>query len=177
MPRDALNLPRRAALLLICLSSPATAQPGLDAGSRNQAETRAEVRAVLGAFRRAIITKDEAGFLALFNAGPVVWQSVDSAAARSARGVPDREPAFRDPDKTPQSFIRNIAATPARIDETMSNIRVDSDGEIATASFDFVYSRDQRPTNHGLEAWHLVRTGAGWRIISVVWSNHPPASH
>ena len=38
----------------------------------HQSETRAEVRAVLGAFRRAIITKDEAGFLALFNTGPVV---------------------------------------------------------------------------------------------------------
>lgn len=172
-----LNRPGLTALLLIGLSGPASAKPDVFAGSRNKVETRAEVRAVLSAFRRAIITKDEAGFLALFMAGPVVWQSVDSVATRNAQGVPNREPAFRDPAKTPQSFIRKIALSRARIDETMSNIRVESDGEIATASFDFVYSRDQQPTNRGFEAWHLLRTGVGWRIASVVWSNHPPVSH
>lgn len=57
----------------------------------------------------------------------------------------------------------------------MSNIRIESDGEIAAVSFDFVYSRDRQPTNRGLEAWHLLRTSTGWRIVSVVWSNHPPA--
>lgn len=177
MPRTSLNRRRLAALVLICLSSPVTARPESSAAESNQVETRAAVRAVLGAFRRAIIAKDEAGFLALFNPGPVVWQSVDSAAKRAAMGVPGREPAFRDPGKTPQSFIRNIASTPAQIDETMSNIRVESDGEIATATFDFVYHRDQQPMNVGLEAGQLLRTGAGWRIVSVVWSNHPPASH
>lgn len=94
-----------AALLLICTSYPASAKHNVPASNRDQAASRADLRAVLGAFRRAIITKDEIGFLALFHAGSVVWQSVDSLATRLADGVPDREPAFRDPGRTPQSFI------------------------------------------------------------------------
>lgn len=174
MLRNTINQSRLAALMLVCVSGAVSAHPKDGIGDRNRADARAEVRSVIGAFRRAIIAKDQDGFLALFNPGPVVWQSVDSTATRIARGEPDREPAFRDPAKTSQSFIRGIATSKARIDETMSNIRVESDGEIATASFDFVYSRDQQPLNRGLEAWHLLRTGAGWRIVSVVWSNNPP---
>lgn len=174
MLRVALNRSCLAALIAMFLSGSACAKADCDA-SQLQAAARAEILATLGAFRRAIIAKDEAGFLALFNAGPVVWQSVDSVATLIAKGMPGREPAFRDPGKTPQSFIRNIARTEAAIDETMTDIRVDTDGEIATVNFDFVYSRDGAPTNQGLESWHLLRTGAGWRIVSVVWSNHPPA--
>ncbi len=175
MLSDVLSRPTLAAMLLFGLASPAMAQSGVASARTGAATSQAQIRAVMGAFRRAITDKDERGFLALFMPGPVVWQSVDSDASRASKGVADRDPAFRDPRKTPQSFIRNIVMNPSRIDESMSNITIHSDGEIATVAFDFVYSRDSHPTNCGLEAWHLLRTGGGWRIVSVVWSNHPPA--
>lgn len=136
----------------------------------------AAIRALVGAFRTAIHNKDEAAFRALFIDGPVVWQSVDSDATRAAEGRPGRDPVERTPDKTPASFIRGIVRHPGRTDESMTNIRVASDGVIASVSFDFVYSQDGRPLNWGLESWQLLNTAAGWRIVSVVWSNHRPAA-
>lgn len=128
----------------------------------------AAIRAMVGRFRTAIHNKDEAGFLGLFRDGPVVWQGVDSDAVRR---TPDQTP-----DQTPASFIRGIARHPGRTDERMTNIRVASDGVIASVSFDFVYSRDGRALNRGLESWQLLNTAAGWRIVSVVWSNHRPVA-
>ncbi len=29
-------------------------------------------------------------------------------------------------------------------------------------------------TNSGKEAWLLVNTGAGWKIVSAIWSVHLP---
>lgn len=175
MLSDVLSRPTLAVMLLFGLASPSMAQPGAASARTGAATSQPQILAVMGAFRRAIMVKDEPGFLALFMPGPVVWQSVDSDATRAAKGIADRDPVFRDPDKTPQSFIRNIVMNPSSIDESMSNITIQSDGEIAAVAFNFVCSRDGQPTNCGLEAWHLLRTGGGWRIISVVWSNRPPA--
>ena len=33
---------------------------------------------------------------------------------------------------------------------------------------------DGKQTNWGREKWHLLRTEAGWKIISVIWSVHDP---
>ncbi len=147
-----------------------------DQHGNSSAADVAAIRAVAAAFRSAIQTKDEAAFRALFVAGPVVWQGVDSQAISAIeRSSGGSTPALA-PADTPASFIRDIARHPGRTDESMANIRVASDGVIAAVSFDFVYSRDGRPLNRGLESWHLLNTTAGWRIASVVWSNHRPAA-
>jgi len=165
----------RPVLVLVAVLGLAGSATADQHGNSSAADVAA-VRAVAAAFRSAIQTKDEAAFRALFVAGPVVWQGVDSKAIRAAErpsggSTPDLAPA-----DSPASFIRDIARHPGRTDESMANIRVTTDGVIAAVSFDFVYSRDGRPLNRGLECWHLLNTAAGWRIASVVWSNHRPAA-
>lgn len=140
-----------------------------------QAHT-AELNGVLQAFRRAITDKDEAGFLALFLDGQTTWQSVESDAKRAAMraaGGPELAKVTLDPNRSARTFIRRIVESEGRHDEAMSDIVISTDGDIASVFFDFTYLFNDRPINAGHEAWHLVRTDAGWRIVSVIWSSHP----
>ncbi len=134
----------------------------------------AEVRAVAHAFRQAIVDKDGAAFTALFlDPSMATWISVESdarLAAAQAAGRRVGEKVLVGPDRTPNSFIRRIVQSPTRHDETMEDLRIATDGDIASVHFDFTYLNDGRAITTGEEAWLLVRTADGWRIVSVVWS-------
>lgn len=71
---------------------------------------------------------------------------------------------------TPRSFIERIAARNNRSEETFDNVRIDTDGEVAQVWFDYVFKLDDYAANWGKEAWQLVRTDAGWKIVSIIWS-------
>ncbi|OSZ62686.1 hypothetical protein CAP40_19695 [Sphingomonas sp. IBVSS2] len=153
-----------------------TAAPGAQViYSRTEAER--DVHAVMETFRTAIIRRDKAAFLALFHDGPVIWQGVDSdalAAKSKRRPGMDTKVAF-DPGKTPASFIDDIANEKRSSEERYENVAIDTDGDVASVTFDFVYLLGDRSINAGKEAWHLVRTERGWKIVSVIYSNRDPA--
>ncbi len=55
-------------------------------------------------------------------------------------------------------------------------MKIDTDGDLASVLFDYAFLSNGKETNHGKEAWHLLRTQDGWKIASVVWSvNLKPA--
>ena len=39
-------------------------------------------------------------------------------------------------------------------EETFSNVRIDSDGDVAAVSFDYSFLSNDQPTNWGKECWH-----------------------
>jgi len=57
----------------------------------------------------------------------------------------------------------------------MSNLSIDTDGEIASVSFDYSYLTNTKMINWGKEQWQLVRTESGWKIFSVVYTIRNPA--
>ena len=77
------------------------------------------------------------------------------------------------PEKNYLSFIEGIVADPRRSEEKFENVRIDTDGDIASVYFDYSFHADGRKTNYGKEAWHLVNTDDGWKIVSVIWSVIP----
>ena len=168
---------------MIHLALIAALAPGIASGqaaaapayTRSQAEQ--DLRGVIETFRTSIIRKDKAAFLALFHDAPVVWQGVDSDAlvAKSGRraGV-DAKVAF-DPAQNPRSFIEGIANEKGRSEERFGDVAIDTDGDVASITFDFVYLLNDRPINVGKESWHLVRSESGWKIVSVIYSNKDPA--
>jgi hypothetical protein len=161
-----------AALMLGVASGQAATAP---AYTRSQAEQ--DLRGVIETFRTSIIRKDKAAFLALFHNGPVVWQGVDSdalVAKRGRRAGVDAKAAF-DSAQNPRSFIEGIANEKARSEERFDNVDIDTDGDVASITFDFAYLLDDRPINLGKESWHLVRSESGWKIVSVIYSNRDPA--
>ncbi|MCQ4163838.1 nuclear transport factor 2 family protein [Tahibacter harae] len=156
---------RRTALLLLCLSAAAPADAAHPA--------EAEIRRIVDRFQYALAAKDGATLYALFLAQDNAWLSVASErqlAAWRARGVA----AQRVKPGNHAEFIARVIAQPERIEETFSDIKIHTDGTIASVHFDFVFLEDGREVNRGEEAWHLVRTDAGWKISSVIYSVNRP---
>ena len=163
------------ALVVLADAQPAMAasfDPGVDA----------EIQEVVEKFRTSIINKDKATFLSPFysdNPGHVIWQSVvdDSRLARLRKMNPEERKARRMPESNHLTLMDAITKPGAKPrEEVFRNIVVDADGEIASVNFDYSYVADFKETNRRREMWHLVRTEAGWRIISVIFSVRDPAS-
>ena len=134
-----------------------------------------EIRAVVEAFRTAIIDKDKARFVGLFVAGPVTWQSVrgDEPLRRMRETDPQAPKVRLNAASNHLTFIDGIVARESRVEEKFGDLRIDTDGDIASVVFDYSFQVDGRETNHGDEAWQLVRTDDGWKIVAVVWSVNP----
>lgn len=81
----------------------------------------------------------------------------------------------------PRQFISYIVKEQKRIDETITNVRIDSDGDVGQVWFDYSFVLGSYKENWGKESWQMVRTADGWKIAGVVWSQEmnptpPPAS-
>jgi len=154
-----------AAALFACMPSAAAIERGDDKG---------EIRALVDTFIGAIAEKDRRAFLGLFLHDGVTWQPVYSeeryhqARAQDADAV---RSAYQ-PNHSPTQFIQGIVDSAAPIEETFENMLIDTDGAAASVAFDYKFLRNKKVINLGREYWQLVRTDAGWKIASVVWSRH-----
>lgn len=133
-----------------------------------------QIEAVIEAFRTSIITKDKARFVELFLHDKVTWQSVegDESLRLMRQNRPEAEKLRLDANKNHLSFIHRIVTDPARREEKFWNVDIRTDGDIASVFFDYSFHTDDRETNRGKEAWHLVNTGESWKIASVIYSVH-----
>ena len=161
-------------------SPPASTTPaGIETSDSADARPVQQIEAVIEAFRTAIIDKDKARFAGLFLHDNITWQDVtgDASLQRIRARRPEATKVRVDPRDTPLSFIDGIVSDPDRSEEKFRNVRIDTDGDIASVHFDYSFHSNDRETNHGEEAWHLVRTDDGWKIASVIWSMNasPPA--
>lgn len=136
------------------------------------AQARQQIEGVVEAFRRAIIDKDRKRFAALFLHDNIPWQDVssDRDLQHMRQQRPDARKVVFDPKDTWRAFIDDIAADTESKEERFRNLRIDTDGDIATVGFDYSFHAGGRETNHGREAWQLVNTDDGWKIISVIYS-------
>lgn len=153
------------------------ASPALAA--QNDEKDVAAIRQVVETVRTSIIGKDKARFTGLFfseNPERVNWQLVndDARLARTRSVKPDAKKARYIPESNYLSFIDSVVSSTKSSEEVFSNVRIDTDGEIASVDFDYSYLEDGRQTNWGREMWQLVRTEDGWKIISVIWTIHDP---
>lgn len=142
--------------------------------SADPASDKREILVVVDAFRNAIVDKDRQAFLDLFLHEGVTWQSVMSEEDFRLEKARNRHAtrATHQPDRSPAQFIQGIVDNPVAIEETFENALIDTDGAAASVAFDFEFLRNGKAVNLGREYWLLVRTDAGWKIASVVWSNN-----
>ncbi|UHQ20172.1 hypothetical protein LVB87_03145 [Lysobacter sp. KIS68-7] len=80
------------------------------------------------------------------------------------------------PDNNPTKFIDGIANSKDASEETFDNITIDTDGEVATVTFDYSFLSNGKKTNWGKECWLMVRTKAGWKITTLAYSVILPAA-
>lgn len=157
-------------LLVGCASGPQ---------SHGQQADVAAVKEVVEAFRIALRDKDKPKYLSLFfSAKPeqIGWQAVvdDPKLQLIQRDRPQAIKARHIPANNFLSLIDSAIASATTEEEQISQVVVDTDGEIASAAFDYVYLSAGKPTNWGREQWQLVRTEQGWKIFSVIYTVRDP---
>lgn len=136
---------------------------------------RKSIEQVVEAFRVSVIKKDTATFMSLFYSEGIPWIGVTTDKSLKRENAEKPDPKMPDRGKisgagTPRRFIEGIARNPVIISETFDNVRIDSDGDVAQVWFDYSFNHGSYKQNWGKESWHLVRTDAGWKISSVIWS-------
>lgn len=138
------------------------------------ADSNNAIHEVIETFRTAIINKDKDAFLKLFLKDDITWAGVtlDASIERLYATRPD--PAMKRPPKSfssnPVKFIDGIIKDKGTSEETFSNVRIDTDGDVAQVWFDYSFIYDGYKANWGKESWQMVRTENGWKIAAVIWS-------
>ncbi len=132
------------------------------------------INQVVEDFRVAIIEKDKPKFMKLFLHEQITWQSVmsDRRLQKARQSRPDAVKAAFDPGNTPLAFIDGIVGNEKSFEETFSDIQINTDGDVASVTFDFVFLYDGSEDNYGKESWLLVRTESGWKIVAVAYSRN-----
>ena len=130
---------------------------------------------VVEAFRTSLIRKDKAAYMNLFfsdKPADIGWQFVseDTRLEHIRKTKPDAIKARQIPTNNFISLIDGVVATQEPREETFSNININTDGEIASVTFDYTFLANGKKTNWGKEMWQLVRTEGGWKIFSVVYT-------
>lgn len=140
--------------------------------AQDEAPQKQQIEAVIEAFRTSIIEKDKAKFTALLFSEDIPWTSVvaEETLARTRKKKPEAKRVYPSDDKGAIEFIDSIVAEKEPQEEKFENIRIETDGSIASVWFDYSYHDGAKKTNWGKETWQLVRTDGGWKINSVIWS-------
>ena len=136
---------------------------------------KAQIERLIESFRAAIVSKDEESFLRLFLKEDITWTGVitDATIERlyASRPQPQMKRPFKFFNSSPRKFFSsNVLKAKAQVDETVSNIRIDSDGDVGQVWFDYTFVNGGYKENWGKESWQIVRTTDGWKIAGVVWS-------
>lgn len=142
---------------------------------RNVTEDVHAIERVVETFRTAVINKDKRAYMGLFFSDrpeDIGWQFVSEDVRLQAirRDKPDAIKARRIPANNFIALIDGAVASAEPREEQFANVKIDTDGDVASVSFDYSFLANGVRTNWGKELWQLVRTENGWKIFSVVYS-------
>jgi len=164
----------KAVLTQLCLAAGLFLSAQHMARAEDPAHGRQQIEAVVETFRTALIEKDKDAFLRLFVKEDITWTGVTTDASIEMLYANRPRPEMKRPLKfftmTPRRFIDAAASSPTRDEETFSNVRIETDGDVAQVWFDYTFMEGSYRANWGKESWQLVRTQEGWKIASIVWS-------
>lgn len=128
---------------------------------------------VIVEFEESIIEKDSTRFKKLFFDDKVAFVGIMSEETEMS--IKKDYPEFEGISvSTCAKFIQQICETDKAQQEKFYNIRIDTDGSIASITFDYSYLSGDRMMQWGNEKWNLVKINKEWLITDVVFSIHFP---
>ncbi len=132
-------------------------------------DAKQEIQRVVDTFQTAIVAKDGKTLSNLFLPQGGAWFTVlsDETYARIKAKSPSA-PRFKQGSYT--EFVDFVATSKEPMQEKFSNVRIDTDGAVASVYFDFVFLSNNVENNRGSETWHLLKTNDGWKISSMTYS-------
>lgn len=132
---------------------------------------KAEINAVIASFQSALKQHDAEALGRLFLPDSDAW--VTTLGDETLKTMRDKHPAaphYKVGKR--QSFLDFVGSTPSRIEEKFHDLRIDTDGSVASVYFNFEFLMDGKVQNRGAETWQLVKTDAGWKIAAMLYSSN-----
>lgn len=132
----------------------------------------ADIRHVMDAYHHAVITHDGQAVSALFLDHGSTWVTVLSDkgfAAMKAKNASVQKVKVG----SYQNFAKFVSSTKSVLDPRHTDVRIMSDGAVASVYFHFDFMTDGKVENRGDETWQLVKTVDGWRIVAITYSSNP----
>lgn len=155
-------------VLAMCLAGPAQAADKPAAAVAHAGDVAA-IHTVVEQFKAAIIAHDGRALDKLFLQSHDSWLVVadDAKWAKARARNPQAPKVFPSSRKEFVDFIQN-ADKP--VEERFYNVRIDTNGAVASVWFDFDFLIDGKVNNRGSESWQMVRAEDGWKIGSMLYS-------
>lgn len=133
-----------------------------------RASARAEVQQLVERFRHVILIKDGEAMRGMFLPGGSWFQGLSETSLATVRAKKPEARQFN--SGSYEKFAKFVGTSPAAIEETFDNVRIETDGTVGTVCFDYRFIADGKQTNHGMETWQVVRESDGWKISAMLYS-------
>lgn len=130
---------------------------------------KAGIDKVIASFQAALKAHDAKTLGNLFLPGSDAWVMTlgPDTLVRIRAKHPD---AARNKIGTRKAFLHFVGTTKSSIEEDFHDVRIETDGSVASVYFDFEFLADGKVENRGAETWQMVRTGDGWKIVAMLYS-------
>lgn len=127
-----------------------------------------ELNNVLNTFMSSLKTKDSISLYDLFYDGNVTWVGVYKDKTQQKRLEKDSSLLnYKVSDY--KSWFRSTTKGALK-EEKFYNVNIDTDGHIASITFDFSFWAGEKKGLWGKESWGLVKIKDKWKITSVIFS-------
>lgn len=132
---------------------------------------KAQVQQVVDHFQAALKAKDTHALSDLFLPDSKAW--ITTLGEPSFSQVKAKHPEVpRYKAGSLQEFTDFVGKAKGSVEERFHDVRIETDGSVASVYFDFEFLMDGKVGNHGAETWQLVRTDSGWKIAAMLYSSN-----
>lgn len=128
------------------------------------------LRGIIESFDRAIADKRLSDMKALFYKDTIVWRGTLHPATKTAVGKMTGKPQPDVEDTGAHQFLEDPRMAKVTLRERFGPPTIDTDGQLASISFNYAFEANGKVQNWGREYWQLVKTTEGWRILSLLFS-------
>jgi ketosteroid isomerase-like protein len=132
---------------------------------------KAEINSVIARFQSALKQHDAKALDQLFLPDSDAWvTTLGDDTLKAMRNKHPDAPHYRVGKR--KSFLDFVGSTKSPIEERFHDVRIDTDGSVASIYFTFEFLMDGQVQNRGAETWQLVKTDDGWKISAMLYSSN-----
>lgn len=144
--------------------------PVIAAAQEATTEDRTAIEAVRTEFARAIEAKDLPAMQALFYDGQIEWRGALHPPTREAVGKMTGAPQPVVDKTGAHLFLNDPQFANIHLREGFGPMNIDTDGQLASATFNYAFYANDKLLNWGRENWQMVKTPEGWRILNLLFT-------
>lgn len=132
---------------------------------------KAEINKVVASFQSALKQHDAKALDQLFLPDSDAWvTTLGEDTLKVMRKKHPDAPHYKVGKR--QSFLDFVGSTKSPIEERFHDVRINTDGSVASVYFTFEFLIDGKVQNRGAETWQLVKTDDGWKISAMLYSSN-----